>query len=58
MFSPISFFSFYVVFVIMIERCSIIQDLNDVELINEEVLIRPRGLEKNQKLISRACDVY
>lgn len=47
MFSPISFFSFYVVFVIMIERCSIIQDLNDVELINEEVLIRPRVLEKN-----------
>ena len=47
MFSPISFFSFYVVFVIMIERCSIIQDLNDVELINEEVLIRPKGLKKN-----------
>ena len=47
MFSPLSFFSFYVEFVIMIERCSIIQDLNDVELINEEVLIRPRGLEKN-----------
>lgn len=46
MFSPISFFSFYVEFVIMIERCSIIQDLNDVELINEEVLIRPRVWKK------------